>query len=248
MTTPESRKLITLLAPTPSIFHGLQCAHLTFGVDASHQFMIRRQCRELLKTRHGYVWKLPHGQFDGVCMFDIPNTNLEIKVCAYRNGILFGTVLVYYDRGQLYSRGIYINDALCGIYSVYYQTGELDFQYNYSDGKRNGDAISFHKSGQIRTCGAYVDGKLHGPHFGYDVNGRLCFRADYGCGKTYTRENFMYYSSGEIHTITIYDDSDTYRYVRNEYYRSGYLHIRTVFEHELIVERTFYNQNGDPIA
>ena len=70
-----------------------------------------------------------------------------------------------------------------GYWESYYENGNLWYKGNYVDGNRHGSWESYYSNGNLAFKGNYVDGKEHGYWEGYYSNGKLWHKGFYGMDK-----------------------------------------------------------------
>ena len=80
----------------------------------------------------------------------------------------------FYDNGQLYEEGIYINGKLDGLYKQWYHDGKLCKECFYVKGKFHGLYKSWHENGVLHAEYTYMNGILCGLCKTFDVNGKIC--------------------------------------------------------------------------
>jgi antitoxin component YwqK of YwqJK toxin-antitoxin module len=68
---------------------------------------------------------------------------------SYKNNLLDGSYITYYDNGQIKETSHYKNGILEGLSQQYYENGQLGFEKEYKDGKLNGVQKQYHENGQI---------------------------------------------------------------------------------------------------
>ena len=61
----------------------------------------------------------------------------------------------------------------------FYDTGELFFEGQFLNGKRNGTGKEYYKNGRIGYVGEYSNGKENGKGIEYYDNGEILFEGEY---------------------------------------------------------------------
>ena len=62
--------------------------------------------------------------------------------------------------GQLLEKGIWKEGVLEGELLIYYETGQLEIKSNYKDGKKEGEWLYYHEEGQLMYSDIYKNGEL----------------------------------------------------------------------------------------
>ena len=81
-------------------------------------------------------------------------------ICRYKNGILEGEQIEYYDNGNIYCKNNYKNGKREGERIEYYNNGNIYCKNNYKNGKREGEWIEYYNNGNIWHKENYKGGKL----------------------------------------------------------------------------------------
>jgi antitoxin component YwqK of YwqJK toxin-antitoxin module len=89
----------------------------------------------------------------------------------------------YYDNGQLYKKGLYINGKQDGDWEYYFQNGQLRSKGSFKDGITTGIWEDYYSNGQLSRKGSYENGKEEGIWEDYYKNGKLNYRGSYENGK-----------------------------------------------------------------
>jgi antitoxin component YwqK of YwqJK toxin-antitoxin module len=98
------------------------------------------------------------------------------------NELVTGTVEWFHERdvsiqvslkGQLGSRGNYIDGKREGLWEWFYENGQLWSRENFKDGKLDGLYESFYDNGQLRIRGNFIDGEPDGLLEYFDEEGNL---------------------------------------------------------------------------
>lgn len=90
----------------------------------------------------------------------------------YKNGILNGEKIIYFDNGQVAEKASYTNGVLHGERILYSEKGVVLEHLNYEEGKLHGPAKFYNGKGELLTEGTYRDDQHHGL-WKYYENGEL---------------------------------------------------------------------------
>ena len=90
-----------------------------------------------------------------------PNTNVIVPnvepVKSLSERKINGSVLMYYDNGQLKAERTYKDSKLNGIYRMYYDNGQLKMEGAYQDDKMDGVFRYYAPDGQAQAQEVYRD-------------------------------------------------------------------------------------------
>ena len=92
---------------------------------------------------------------------------------SFKDGKKDGPWVVYWDNGQLSTKGTYKDGKLDGPWVVYWDNGQLMSKGTYRDGKEDGPYVFYYDNGQLSTKGTFKDGKKDGPWVYYHDNGTV---------------------------------------------------------------------------
>jgi len=104
-----------------------------------------------------------------------PSGNLKMLQMFNFKGNLDGLVQIFYDNkpnsklAEFYIR----DDKIYGTLIQYYENGQVKAKIEYKDGLRNGQAIFYYPNGKIQVKGHYLNGKKHGRWKFYDKQENL---------------------------------------------------------------------------
>jgi hypothetical protein len=102
--------------------------------------------------------------------FEIDNTRSNIENEYYENGKLKfncprdkdgrknGEYTMYYETGELYSKGKFKDDVLDGLSILYFKNGNKSSEFNYDKGILHGAFTLYYESGKIQENGEYKNG------------------------------------------------------------------------------------------
>lgn len=178
MYTPETLALVAQLAPTAPAFRAMHLTHAVFLCSPQQQFMVRCRWRQLCKSPQACTWILPNQQLDGICMHNMSDADLGCDVCAYRNGVQWGTTLVYYNSGELYIRKTYICGKICGQLTIYYESGDVYIVDDYVDGVLMA-SCRYWKNGKLSYQAVFANEKRNGEEVYFTEIGHLYKRIVY---------------------------------------------------------------------
>jgi len=112
----------------------------------------------------------------GGCTKEVPSDQL-----VERGGLVYevnsqtpftGSVLGYYENGQLKEKGNIKDGKLDGLVERYYENGQLKEKGNIKDGMRDGLYESYYENGQLKEKRNYKEDQLHGLWEYYYENGQ----------------------------------------------------------------------------
>lgn len=79
------------------------------------------------------------------------------RIIPYKNDMVNGEVLIYYDNGHLEERVQYVNNKMHGMRTKWYSNGYVKVKENYRNDKLNGQRITSDDNGQLIDCEYYID-------------------------------------------------------------------------------------------
>lgn len=105
---------------------------------------------------------------------------------------------VYYhqDGTTIMTEEMYKNNLLDGERIVYYEGGAVAQRMSYTQGKENGVETHYSKKGVVLKTYTHVDGKLHGPVKLYELNGVIMREGNYKDNKK--DGVWKYYKNGKL--------------------------------------------------
>jgi hypothetical protein len=97
-----------------------------------------------------------------------------VMVSPYQDGLLHGTVKVYYPNGELQEDLVYEKGAK-KLSTAYYKGGQKKHHVAFNaKGVAEGPYVRWYENGQLETEGNFDENeKFHGDHKIYDENGKL---------------------------------------------------------------------------
>jgi antitoxin component YwqK of YwqJK toxin-antitoxin module/GH24 family phage-related lysozyme (muramidase) len=102
---------------------------------------------------------------------------------SYVNGRKDGYWEIFYDNGELDSKGKYVNGEIEGYWDDYWDNGQLHFKGNHIEGKRDGYWEIYNKNGVLEYKGNYVNDNEDGYWEEYYGNGKLESKGNYVNGR-----------------------------------------------------------------
>ncbi len=126
------------------------------------------------KAEKMYLHSLKNGKLDGKDVkffFDDPNTIEQIY--QYRDGLLEGEWISYYESGKVRAKGIAKNGLLEGPEFCYYEDGVVAARFFYVHGKQEGWQVGYHHNGNLRLDAYYVNGVHEGEAHTYWEDGTV---------------------------------------------------------------------------
>lgn len=96
-----------------------------------------------------------------------------------RRGKWDGTLIMYWDNGQILAKMTWSKGLLQGPYKSYHRNGGVAEKKTYKDGKQHGPLVRYFGTGQLQEKTTFQNGKKHGPHFFYHTSGWLLSKGTY---------------------------------------------------------------------
>ena len=78
---------------------------------------------------------------------------------TYRRVPFNGTIVKYYENGQLRVKGTMKDGEQHGIWEQYSEDGQLQHKRTYKDGELDGISEKYYENGQLQNKRTYKDGK-----------------------------------------------------------------------------------------
>lgn len=100
----------------------------------------------------------------------------------YRHGKLSGVRTAYYRNGKMEARENFLDGKLTGERTLYFPDGDLWYKENYKAGRLDGDRTAFFAGGAKRLEEFYVDGMLEGVRKVYSESGEMLSSEEYHWG------------------------------------------------------------------
>jgi antitoxin component YwqK of YwqJK toxin-antitoxin module len=144
----------------------------------------------------------------------------------YTNEPVTGIVETFWDNGQLWVRGNYIDGKQDGLHENYYENGQLWSRGNYVDGKRDGLSEEFYENGQLRSRGNYVNGERDGLWDGFDREGRETYAGEYIYGEMFDDIEVVKNENGQLESKIYNRDGEEVVQTRLTYHDNGQLRFR----------------------
>lgn len=106
---------------------------------------------------------------------------------------------IYYESGELVSKGKFTNEKRDSTWYYYYPDGKLQAIEHYNVGKKIGKWQEFYKDGKtVAVEKNYIDGKANGYYYMYTPGGQVTEKKLYKDDKLNGLSQF-YYPDGKIH-------------------------------------------------
>lgn len=161
-------------------------------------------------------------------------------ICNYKNGLLHGRHVEYYENGKVKRIQKFRNGKKTGKYKVFYHNGKLQCEYNIIDGKIIGDKKLYYKNGNLKNIREYDGfgvlrksrdfikfGNYHSKYCTYDENGKLHgnYQENYKNGYIKIKCN---YEHGKLNGNYIERDNQGYtikklNYIDDKIWGKGYI-------------------------
>ena len=111
-----------------------------------------------LVERNGIVYEVNSTTpFTGTSVYDGHLEGTNSSRHDYKEGLLDGLIVVFYDSGQISISSHHRKGIEHGLYETYYKNGQLDIRKNYKDGIEVGPFERYHKNGQLSHKGNYQE-------------------------------------------------------------------------------------------
>ena len=105
--------------------------------------------------------------------YELPCKPIEGKGYLDNNDNRQGLWGIYYDNGQLKSKGLYKDGNRDGIWEYYDENGQLFSKGLYKDNIKTGIWESYWNNGQLNVISSFIDNKLNEKYKSYYENGQL---------------------------------------------------------------------------
>lgn len=97
----------------------------------------------------------------------------------WRNGVPDGERLSWYQRGQLWARGHFVQGREDGLWERWHENGQKFSERNMRRGAWHGVYTEWHANGKKKSEVEFVEGLRQGPMYIYDEQGVLVVKTDY---------------------------------------------------------------------
>jgi len=124
-----------------------------------------------------------------------------------------GYWVMYYNNGELWYKGSYINDVKQGDWFVYFDNGQLWYNGSYINSLKHGDWVWYFSDGQLYYKGSYINGERHGDWERYYYDGKLRYKGSYINGKKIGMWKEWNYNTKEYDNI-FYGEYNNLRYAK----------------------------------
>jgi len=126
---------------------------------------VKHGVEKLYASNGTLVYSVPYvnGKMHGKKYFYMPDKSGKSGVLShttdYKNGLIDGDQIYYYDNG------------------------EVSVHYKYKNGKEHGKMLAYHKNRKISQVAYHKNGRMDGPYREYDKNGKLTLTFHYKNGR-----------------------------------------------------------------
>jgi Uncharacterized protein conserved in bacteria len=127
-----------------------------------------------------------HGLRDSICRSYTVKGNLASED-HYAGGKLNGESKKWYDNGQVFQEGQFVDDMMDGSWFIFYPSGALAGKAEYKMG--TGKQIGYEESGYKCLEVPYVDNLKHGKEIYYNPDGTITKIVEYEKGKVISEDN-----------------------------------------------------------
>jgi uncharacterized protein len=111
--------------------------------------------------------------FTGTCLSYFEGSQQLKAVRTYKDGLMNGKVVIYYDNGTISKKGTYNNGHLTGTWQGWYENGKQAYQVVMHDNKMDGEYMAYYENGKIKEKGLYRENKKDGSWNYYNEQGIL---------------------------------------------------------------------------
>ena len=145
---------------------------------------------------------------------------IHLYTANFREGILHGKMINYYESKVIKSIQYYDDGQLNGPYTGYYENGQLAENCTFKDNKKDGYWQVYYKNGQIAKEGMIKDGKNVYIHL-YHQNGVIAYQHLFN-SKGSLHSSYEFNRDGELiyqgKMVNGYYDGKSIVFYRNQYY------------------------------
>ena len=143
-----------------------------------------------------------NGNFEGE--FDIYSRGKIAQKCYYKDGLLEGWKIVYYENGDVKTKSFYKKNKIDGVEFNYYDNKKIKSEESFNNGKYEGQKITYYRNGQIEQRSFRKKNKVEGLEYAYYENGTEKYKRNWIHSKLYGDQYFYY----EDHKVKIYHAYD----------------------------------------
>ena len=135
-----------------------------------------------------------NGELDGEC---VDKDYGYTTIANYKNGILNGAYVRYYENGNKKVEKNYINGKISGEVKEYYLEGGIQIVSNYKEDKLEGPYMGYYESGKIKEKNTFKNNNVDGEMIVYYENGKVKTKGKAVNGQLQGELNY-YYEDGKI--------------------------------------------------
>lgn len=117
--------------------------------------------------------------YTGKCQIIYRKLDQPKDVMTFRNGLLNGEAISYYENGCIKRKGAYKDGYISGKWEFFNENGKKEFEATYMNDTMNGKYISFFQNGKIKEEGIYRFNKKTGIWKHFNVQGNLVEKIKY---------------------------------------------------------------------
>lgn len=122
---------------------------------------------------------------------------LEMECVDLNGKPITGVRKIYYENGQLYEKGEFVNGKYEGHINIYYENGAPHFKMTIKNGGFDGFFKSWYENGQMKYENNFENGKPNGFHRTYYENGLTEVESKYNHGDVEYHD--IYYDNGILY-------------------------------------------------
>jgi antitoxin component YwqK of YwqJK toxin-antitoxin module len=111
--------------------------------------------------------------FTGKCVVLFSDTLMVKEEFTYKNGILHGKALAWYQNGQIRRQGSYNMGQISGKWEFWDENGNKTVEAFYKNDMLDGSYISLYSNGRIKEKGWFESNKRTGQWYYYNEMGQV---------------------------------------------------------------------------
>jgi len=131
-----------------------------------------------------------------------------------------------------------------GLFVDHFENEKLKEKGNYKNGKKEGLWETWFENGQKEDSAFYKEDNLSGTRIMWHPNGRQQLESYWGKPDNRIGKWTRYYVSGQIESITHFNDNGELNGESLQYFENGKLQRKTVYEREKEMSDILYNEQG----
>ncbi|HKI90338.1 MAG TPA: hypothetical protein VKA38_15025 [Draconibacterium sp.] len=117
--------------------------------------------------------------FSGTCLVYYDGTDQVKESLTFKNGILDGKAISYYECGSIKRKGNYKHGRLNGRWESWTEKGKKTYEVNYENDTLNGEATVWFSSGVVKEKGLYAENHKSGVWVVYDEAGMILSKKNF---------------------------------------------------------------------